>query len=181
MHLVVPTKSGLPAREHSFCHFLVADPSMDATAAMLKVKPELKHKAAYQAAGRILEKEEARVYIGSLLEERQKRLEMDEDWVVGRLRDVHDRCMQNEPVFGAGSQLMDAEGEPTGEVIPIYYKFDAAGAIKSLELIGKHMKMFSDKTASGSTTVSISINLGADTDGNEKPAIEGEFTRVGGH
>lgn len=177
MHIVVPTKSGLPPKEHNFCHYLLADPAMDPANAFLKIKPELKQKSAYVAAMRILKKDEVREYIGKLLEERQKRLEMDEDWVLARLRDVHDRCMQNTPVYGAGSAILDENGEETGEYAPIYYKFDAAGATKALELIGKHMKMFSDKSAGGSTEVSISIRFGEAEDA--PPAIEGSYQRVG--
>jgi phage terminase small subunit len=177
MHLVVPTKSGLPPREHNFCHFLVADPEMNPATAMQKIKPELAYKSAHRAAMRMLKQIEVVDYLGKLLEERQKRLEMNEDWVLNRLRDVHDRCMQHTPVYGAGSDVLDENGEPTGESEPLYYKFDAAGATKALELIGKHMKMFSDKTQGGTTQVDISISFGSAPDA--PPAIEGSYKRVG--
>lgn len=179
MHIVIPTKSGLAPPEHNFCHFLVADPQMNETEAYLKVCPDILRSSAGVQAGRYLAKDEVRTYIGKLLEERQKRMEMDEDWVVGRLRDIHDRCMQAEPVFGSTIPKEDPE---TGELIepePLYFKFDAAGATKALELIGKHMKMFSEKTDAGTTFVQVNINLGRDEDGNAKPIIEGEFKRVG--
>lgn len=179
MHIAVPTRSGLIPKEHNFCHFIVAEPNMCPTEAMLKMKPDMKRKSAYNAGLRMLQSDKVREYIGVLLEARQKRLEMDEDWVVANLRNVYDRCMQNEPVYGAGSAVLDENGEDTGESVPLYYKFDSAGSIKSLELIGKHMKMFSDKTAAGSTTVSIKINLGNDSQGEAKPVIEGDFKRVG--
>lgn len=177
-NLEIPTISGLPFTEHNFCHFLVSDPQMNETEAYLKINPEIERKSACQQAGRYLAKPEVREYLGKLLEERQKRLQMDEDWVVGRLRDIHDRCMQAEPVY---SQIIMKDTE-TGEAIepePIYYKFDAAGATKALELIGKHMKMFSDKTDAGTTNVQVNIRLGYDDKGKEKPAIEGSFKRVG--
>jgi hypothetical protein len=59
------------------------------------------------------------------------------------------------------------------EVEPSYYKFDAAGALKSLELMGRHMKMFSDKVDGSNLSVDVSINLGGD-----KPVIEGNYKRV---
>lgn len=178
MHIVIPTKSGLPPSEHSFCHFIVSDPQMNEADAYLKINPDIKRKSAVIQAHRFLEKDAVREYIGVLLEARQKRMEMNEDWVVAKLRDIHDRCMQSEPVFSAlqlGSDKEDGE-EPS----PVFYKFDAAGAIKALELIGKHMKMFSDKTDAGTTNVQININLGYDEKtGKDKPAIEGSFERVG--
>jgi phage terminase small subunit len=54
-------------------------------------------------------------------------------WVTTRLMQVAERCMQAEPV-------LDREGERTGE-----YKFDSAGANRSLELLGKEMGMFTDR------------------------------------
>jgi phage terminase small subunit len=53
--------------------------------------------------------------------------------VLDRLNKVADRCMQAE-------EVRDKEGNPTGE-----YKFDSGGACRALELIGKHLKLFTDK------------------------------------
>jgi phage terminase small subunit len=47
-------------------------------------------------------------------------------WIINRLVEVADRCMQKEAV-------LDARGQPTGE-----WKFDSRGATKALELLGKH-------------------------------------------
>jgi len=162
MHLVVPTRSGLPPIEHSFCHYLVSDPAQDIVEAYLKIKPDVQRKTASVMGGKMLRKPEVRDYIGKLMTERQKRMEMDEDWVIGRLRDICDRCMQYEVAE------RDEEGNP------ILFKFDAGGATKSLELIGKHMRMFSDKVDASQMNLSMNINLGSD-----KPVIEGEYKRVG--
>lgn len=77
-----------------------------------------------------------------LKSEREKRLQIDADWVLARAVMINDRCMQAEPIMVAG--------EPTGE-----YKFDSSGANKSLELIGKHVNVqaFKEKTE---------ISIGAD-------------------
>jgi phage terminase small subunit len=67
-------------------------------------------------------------------QKRSERVQVDADWVLRRLLDISDRCMQAEPV-------VDREGNPIGE-----YRFDSGGANKATELIGKHLKMFTDKT-----------------------------------
>lgn len=54
-------------------------------------------------------------------------------WVVARLKEVADRCMQAAPA---------TSGKDAG-----LYKFDAAGAIRSLNLLGKHLNMFSERQA----------------------------------
>jgi phage terminase small subunit len=56
-------------------------------------------------------------------------------WVMKRLMQVADRCMAAEPVLMFNRQT--GEYEETGE-----YKFDSAGANRSLELIGKELGMF---------------------------------------
>ena len=171
MDIVVQT-SDLTPTERNFAHYLVADPQMNQTEAMLKVNPDLKQNSASTMGGKMLKKPEVRAYIAKLLEERQQRLEMDEDWVIMRLRDIHDRCMQSTPVWEGKRYERDDESGEMEEKEPSYYKFDAPGALKALELIGRHMRMFSDKVDSGSLTVGVSINLG-----NEQPAIEGKFQR----
>ncbi len=65
------------------------------------------------------------------------------EYVLEGLKDVKERCMQAEPV-------LDREGLPTGE-----YRFDSSGANKSLELLGKFLKMFTDKLETSGTQVVI--------------------------
>jgi len=55
---------------------------------------------------------------------------LDREWVIGRLMQVAERCMQSEPV-------LDKKGNPTGE-----YKFDAAGANQALKMLGDTMGLF---------------------------------------
>lgn len=55
---------------------------------------------------------------------------LDRQWVIERLMTVVERCMQAEPV-------LDREGNETGE-----WKFDSAGATRSLHLLGSELGMF---------------------------------------
>lgn len=57
-------------------------------------------------------------------------LKLNAEWITERLMKVVNMCMQEEAVF-------DKQGFPTGE-----YKFDSAGANKSLELLGKRIGYF---------------------------------------
>jgi phage terminase small subunit len=61
------------------------------------------------------------------------RTEITKDWIVNNLKSVVERCMQTEQVFYKGSPV---EGQ---------YQFEHAGANKALELLGKHLGMFTDK------------------------------------
>lgn len=55
---------------------------------------------------------------------------LDRQWVISRLMQVTERCMQAEPV-------LDRDGRETGE-----YQFDSAGATRSLHLLGSELGMF---------------------------------------
>lgn len=65
--------------------------------------------------------------INALKAERSRETKIDAAWVLKSAAAVFERCMQAEPV-------RDREGNETGE-----YTFNAAGANKALELIGKHI------------------------------------------
>ena len=58
---------------------------------------------------------------------------IDQNYVLSRLAEIVERCMQHEPV-------RDRSGKPTGE-----YRFDSRGAVKALELLGKHNGMFMNR------------------------------------
>lgn len=171
MDIAVRT-SDLTASERNFAHFLVADPKMCHIEAYLKINPELSRKSAATKGKKLCKSPRVRQFIEKLLSERQQRLEMDEDWVIMRLRDIHDRCMQATPVWEGHRYERDDETGEMEEKDPSYYKFDAPGALKALELIGRHMRMFSDKVDAGQLTVGVQINLG-----DNKEPIEGKFQR----
>ncbi len=71
-----------------------------------------------------------------LFDTRSKKVELNSEWVLRNLEKVANRCMTAEPVMVKGENGMEESGE---------YKFDSSGANKSLELIGKHLKLFTDK------------------------------------
>jgi phage terminase small subunit len=78
--------------------------------------------------------------IAQLMAERAQRLRFDADRVITLLCAVVERCMQTAPV-------LDRKGEPVlvqmpnGRWVP-GYDFDALGAIRALELIGRHLGLF---------------------------------------
>ena len=175
MNIVITSpKTDLSPDRYNFCRFLVSDPQMNHKEAYLKVSPNVSDSSASQIANRWLKEPEVCAYIAELMLERQKRLEIDEDWVITRLRDIHDRCVQAEPVWEGQRYQRDDETGDTVEKEPSYYKFDATGALKALELMGRHMRMFSDKTDGAPMQLDIKIDLGS-----RKDPIEGQYKRVG--
>jgi phage terminase small subunit len=71
--------------------------------------------------------------IAELQSATKKKLELDHKWVLSRLMRVVERCMQVEPIT-------DHAGNETGR-----FRFDASGANRALELLGRHLGTFPDK------------------------------------
>ena len=84
-------------------------------------------------AAKLLTKPNIQGTIQKAQQERSKRTELTQDWVLLNLKAVVERCMQAEPILGR-------EGKPTGE-----YRFDSAGANRALELLGKHLGLFEER------------------------------------
>lgn len=98
-------------------------------AAGYKATPEV----ARTCAARLLTNANVRESIRRAKDDAAKAAEINQEWVLRRLRDLAERCMQAEPV-------LDREGNPTGE-----YTFNASGAARALELLGKEQSMFADR------------------------------------
>jgi hypothetical protein len=62
-----------------------------------------------------------------------EKVEVDKNWVVANLKSVVERCMEAE-------EVLDCRGKPTGK-----YTFNATGANRALELLGKKLGMFVDR------------------------------------
>jgi phage terminase small subunit len=83
--------------------------------------------------------------IKELTDELKNRNMVTVEWVVNNLKSVAERCMQAEPLYNKDGDIVE-------------YTFQANGANKSLELIGKHLGMFTDKIES------INHNINEDLD-----------------
>ena len=119
------------ARLEAFCLEYVKDWCL--TKAMERFNPELPTKAAAQAAWHLSQKPEFGPILTRVVEGRRARLEIEADDVLADIVVVKKRCMQ-------GERVLDHEGNPTGE-----WKFDSRGALKALELVGKHAGLWKDE------------------------------------
>ena len=90
---------------------------------------------------------------------RAERVEIDADFVLNGFRENYLRAMQVRPV-------LDKDDNPIGE-----YVWSGAVANKALEMIGKHLGMFTDR--------SLSVNLNVDAPGGLDSALLGEVYRMG--
>ena len=138
---------------------------------------DLNASAAYRRAGytsgnadvtgpRLLGNVRVKAAIQAEMDKRAKRVEITSDTVLKNIIEIGQRCLQRDPVMvGKGKdrkQLTQEIVDPdTGEeILAQVFQFDAQGALRAQELLGKHLKMFTDKVEhSGAVTI-----LASDTD-----------------
>ena len=95
-------------------------------------------KTAYSIGQRLLKNVEVKQAIDTAMNERKERTALTADYVLKNLREIVERCMQRQPVMSKGEQVTDEQGNTV-------WTFDAKGATRALELLGKHLGMFTDK------------------------------------
>lgn len=81
---------------------------------------------------------------------RSEETKIDAAYVLRQATKLHERCMQEiSPVrTSTGAQLRDEDGNPV-------FTFNAAGAAKALEIIGKHVGVKAFDAESGGTAVHV--------------------------
>lgn len=83
------------------------------------------------------------------------RLELSAEYVLGSLKTVAERCQQAVPVMVRDGRDMVQKTDERGEGV---WEFDSNGANRALELLGKHLKLFTDKVeATGKDGAPLSI------------------------
>lgn len=111
---------------------------VDYNATQAAVRAGYSQKTAKQQGSRLLTNADILARVRELQAEVVQRLAISEDRVIEALWETYNRCMQAVPVMEYSKDL--GEYVETGE-----YTFDSKGALRALELIGKHLGMFTDK------------------------------------
>ena len=121
----------LTDKQEMFCREYIVD--LNATQAAIRAG--YSEKTAQRIGSENLSKLVIQERIAELMKERTERVEINADWVLISAKQVFDRCMQFEKVTDkAGDAVLDTDGNPI-------YKFEPSAANKSLEIIGKHVKV----------------------------------------
>jgi len=111
-------------------------------------------RTANEQAARLLANASVSQAVQEAMDKRAERTELTADYVLSGIREVAERCMERAPVMiGRGdtrAQAIDDEGRHV-------WSFDATGANKAFELLGKHLKLFTDKVEhSGEMSIVVS-------------------------
>lgn len=130
-------KDELTPKQKMFVKEYLVD--LNATQAYLRCGYKCKNeKVASVMASRLLANDKVARAIEEAKQKRSEKLELSAEWVLENLKNIAVRCQQAEPVMAFDYQARQMT--ETGE-----YSFDSKGANRALELIGKHLGMFTDK------------------------------------
>ncbi len=112
---------------------------VDLNATQAAIRAGYSERTAYRQGADLLQKTSIREAIEKAQAKRAKRVEVTQDYVINNLVEIVERTMQRAPVTNRkGEQVTDEEGRAV-------WCFDAKSANKALELLGKHLGVFTDK------------------------------------
>ena len=116
---------------------------IDLNATQAAIRAGYSERTARQAGAENLTKPVIAEAIAAAQDERSKRIAVSQDYVLSSIVDVMERCKQHEPVLDRRGEPVMVE-TPSGELAPAY-TFQAQAVLKGAELLGRHLKMFTDK------------------------------------
>jgi phage terminase small subunit len=106
---------------------------------------------ANEQASRLLANVSIQEYIQKRQNKLSEKLEINQEWVLKRFKEISDRCVQAEPVMVKVDGVLIESGE---------YKFDSSGANKATEMIAKHLGFFEKDNSQLKAEINV-INLGS--------------------
>lgn len=129
----------------------VSEYLIDLNATQASIRAGYSAKTAGRIGGENVQKPEIQKAISEAMSKQQERTELTADEVIADLREVRDICMGRKKIRVI--EVAKYEGEINTSEIEAKM-IDPAGANKALELLGKHIGMFTDKmdmTSNGQT------------------------------
>lgn len=124
----------LTPKQERFCE----EYAIDLNGTQAAIRANYSEKTAAEQASRLLTNVKVQQRVAELKLAQSKRTEITADYVLNTIRDTIDRCRQAEPVMEWDA--FAKEMAPTGE-----WEFAHQGVLKGCELLGKHLKLFTEK------------------------------------
>lgn len=130
----------LTPKQERFCEEYMVD--MNGTQAILRAGYSMTNNSARVKASIFLRDSRIQEKIKKLRDAQSARTEISADYVLRNLQEVVERCMQRSPVLEKiGKEWVQAKDEEGRHV----WKFDANGTNTALNMLGKHLKLFTEK------------------------------------
>ncbi|MGY2438571.1 terminase small subunit [Pseudomonas sp. SDO52101_S400] len=139
---------------------------IDLNATQAAIRAGYSKKTADQQASRLLTNVKVRAELSRSMSAREERTAITQDYVLFGIVEVIERCRQVSPVLDRSGEQIFVE-TPTGSIAPAY-AFDAKNVLKGFELLGKHLKLFTERHElsgpDGGPIKTVSADLGKLTD-----------------
>lgn len=159
-NMALPPQAGLTAKEQRFCEEYV----LDYNATRAAIRAGYSERSAASNAWKILRRPGVQNFLKRAQQEQRDRLCLSGDRVVLELFDLLEKCKEPEPVRVWSKT--EKKYVNTGE-----YKFDSRGALKTVELLMKHLGMLgADSDGVGDAPVCLVDDLA----GEHTPGGEGD-------
>lgn len=151
---------------------------IDLNATQAAIRAGYSAKNADKIGSELLGKTRIAAALQEQMDKRSKRTEITADYVLETIVLTIERCKQSEPVLDRKGDPIMTE-TPDGGEAPAY-TFNAAGVLKGAELLGKHLKLFTEKVEhSGPDGAAIQIERVRSDAESFKRTITGIAARIG--
>ena len=116
---------------------------IDLNATQAAIRAGYSEKTANEQGSRLLANVNVAAAVEEAMAERSERTKVTQDYVLETIVETVERCKQASPVLDRKGEPV-LVGTPGGDLAPAY-TFDARAVLKGAELMGRHLKMFTDK------------------------------------
>lgn len=116
---------------------------LDLNATQAAIRAGYSEKTAFAMGHENLRKPKIAEEVQRRMDERSERVKIDADFVLQGIARNIARCEQAAPVINRSGEPVMTE-TPEGDIAPAW-KYDATNALKGYELLGKHLKLFTEK------------------------------------
>ncbi len=131
----------LTAKKELFCKEYL---SCKLNATKAAINAGYSKKTARSQGNRLLTNVDIQNRIQILFDKRAEKIELNSEYVLENLQLVAEKCLGRQP---SGTKLVEQKND-NGEMVKVEvptYKFNSLGASRALELLGKNLKLFTDK------------------------------------
>jgi len=135
-----PKRGGLNEKQRRF----VAEYLIDLNATQAAIRAGYSRHTAKSQGQRLLTNVAIAAAVGTKTQKQIEKLDISADYVLRGLKEVGERCMTRVPVMVRDGRHLVQKTDENGEGV---WEFDSAGANRALELLGKHLALFTDKLA----------------------------------